>query len=809
MKHVLHILFFFVIALGMIGAAIATASAHSRNNPGETVAYTSISGHLYRGDRYDSREATVSESCHGNMTLNAEIVSNYHTEDQVAVYGVHAGKPISLSYNLPMQATLVEDYETYLYTDTVRFSLGASVRRGAIAVFKRVGEESQFEHVATATHVWGTGSTLPDAFYTPSAEDVMAGMTLRVCVLYATHDAGGYTRYTEIYEFRLVSAHDLVLIQPLHTTEEEAAFQAEYGEAWRILSIGDTLADGSMTTGGFTIRDFGETGTRIEVSHNGAPYESVRDEQVYRAVGQYRILVTRPHQGSKMTTVYIVPNIGESAEFYFLDGTPISSSTRIFDPNSDIPVYLGEAVLRLADTSPFPHLRGTLSRQTEDGTQTDIGTVDGSLCRVVRITEPGQYLLQLTNGDDGLPGTHYRFHLIFRIVSEADPISYNQHLIESDQSLSNLTALHYEVSIQSRGLGVLRVAFALSRYDEAVKFALESEKKHITETETGFFYRGQAFPTQRALLDALNRAARAAVTLAVYDPTQNYNCMETVADIDQIISDEDLYLFASTTERELSCSETPILSRNHVFVHVPHQAERITATCAKCGETVQLVLGSRSYLQLHHGTWTIREYADSASSAPVGTSYEVVVQAVNEIAYSVELEGQTVWNASGTYSAPLTISDFFHPYDREGVVILTNSYGERTVLALSHLSELRLMRGCWTVEFCDSLGNTITLTVNGDGTPLAEADYIGSTYQIQKDMHRSIAVDSAEMTRVSHTSPPDSASSSAVSESETDTLKKTDGSPCGCTALTNGLSCMMISVGIACCLVKRKETNAS
>jgi hypothetical protein len=219
--------------------------------------------------------------------------------------------------------------------------------------------------------------------YTPDGADIGRGVLLRFVIareytcthfshkegwwifakdVYATH----YTNLMEFYEVFLAS--NTATIGLYNKTTDEADVKSELDapdltpEEVEILRLGSSLRDGSVSLNEIRIDTLGNNSFDVHVAHNGGGFYKVGNGTVLKDHGHYRIKVRTQFGKEKIMSVWILDPGQDMAYARYFGTSFVDQSTRIFDDDSEYPVYMRGTKLHLYAEDHLPSLYGQVIR---------------------------------------------------------------------------------------------------------------------------------------------------------------------------------------------------------------------------------------------------------------------------------------------------------------------------------------------------------------------------------------------------------------------------------------------------------------
>lgn len=273
-----------------------------------------------------------------------------------------------------------------------------------------------------------------------------------------------------------------------------------------INQITDTMYDGDMTTSGFKINVTSNPYLNVSVKRNGIAFQinqQSKNSQIYYEVtqpGKYDIEI-KSYSKQKNLTIYVdsvsadaafiryfgnkVIYAGEPYGTEFLDYSPNNpyGNRRIFDANSDVPVFIGSLTLNLkkqTDTNALG-VYGVITNKSTGGT-TMIGN------NQIKLTEYGEYEVLfstnanyyesviLNNANIKIAGDVRVYQFKFKLVGQDSGRTVNEQLLSTGKfkefsmiSPSDYAPKFYGVKRSSGNKGEVIVAFA--DRESALKYA--------------------------------------------------------------------------------------------------------------------------------------------------------------------------------------------------------------------------------------------------------------------------------------------------------------------------------------------------
>lgn len=420
---------------------------------------------------------------------------------------------------------------------------------------------------------WTTIMHNPDAYdavggkdivYTPSLEDLQSGTKYRVMYAYEVYKPGffdwlfnagrEYSNYVEYYTFTL-AVDDTASVTFKNLTASANYTDDTDGTIYRSL---ESMRDGSMTVTGFKVDKHLNGKMNVCVQRNGQTVASnAYDGQKFDVSGRYDVTVTSV-LGSEARYTFFVDRDG-SQRFDRIFGDDYLQGNRIYDPDSDIPVYVAGTTTFKVKVVPSSTAQ-TNGKICKDGTVLSSFTSRNGM--TVSIGEPGTYTSTVTVGRSD-SGDQVTYVIAFKAISSDDVPGpqVNRNMLSSLMYPTDFSTSYWGVTLDCESGGSVELMFASKERAEEGAYLIQNER--VRETEGGFIWNDVTYHDRMDLTSAINCWVSSHVQkgfLDVRDPAR-YQCY--LGQYEDITADSahKVVMFGSELDRELLHSEVPIISQ--------------------------------------------------------------------------------------------------------------------------------------------------------------------------------------------------------------------------------------------------------
>ena len=427
--------------------------------------------------------------------------------------------------------------------------------------WKNVDKGRYEKGLYTTDYAFHYGSAENVLIYTPSGQDVLKGIHIRVLFAYQVKlsSKNEYRDYVEVYQFYLcyndlgaVTFHNLSVTDTL----KESFADADQNEV-EVYQKAETLVDGSYTTTGFRIDKTGNPTVKHTVLRDGV---SVKDVQgSYDVTGKYDITLTSAVGSTRKLTIYVDRIEPEEAiKQYFGEG--FISGKRIFS-EGEYPVYEGGEIsyyVASVGNNVLP-LYGKIKNLS---TGSEITIEQNSDEKTDIISEPGNYQAIFATSEkvfeDELAGDARVFTFRFLVIAQGTapgPVVNRRSLDEySHSTVTDSNPVYYGLTYLSAEKGKITLAFASK--EAAVEYAYKVEEGLVERQENGEYRYSGAFVVDQNikyesawdLTENLNRYAEAAVHKHFFNMSDEFTYLS--------MTDEDLEKYPNLRQLELPRSVT-------------------------------------------------------------------------------------------------------------------------------------------------------------------------------------------------------------------------------------------------------------
>ena len=640
--------------------------------------------------------------------------------------------------------------------DTVIFTPeGKDVRTGVMYKFISVCE-TYYEY----TYQSGTETKYPSYWDAPWAVHVFGGpAAVGVWVLANSWEEPVYSTANHCENLAQQSivyvASDSAEIGFYSTATDNYDISSTFGdvaaETLEILKKGTTLSHNSVSFDQIRVDKLGNSSFDVVCSYNNSKYFTVEDGEIFTQPGKYHFVITTKFLTQRELDLWILnPDDDMAYSQYFGDGF-VSQDKRVFDKNSQLPVYMVNSTLNVVPVANVPGLCGHVYRYEDeaavDADEYEIVHTFTSQTEAATITldQTGIYCADLFTGDPNSSGEiiHYGFYLIV-VDNENNKPTVNLEMLTSADRHVMLKTSGYAVNFATAGGGSYVFMFEATRegYEAALEFSEAIEYRFIEEYEANgtkyYYYKAhgtsglkERFDSKVELYAAVTNYAKANVNLTYTNNTEAYATMtidEAVANIENTSIRNDIKVCIDTQTRENLVAEDIILN-GYVFYQVAvYESSSVTAT-AEDGTVytipydtaVETVLpGTGRYLVTEsnwHGTNTYYVTYIVADEVTGNISY---VGYKDYAAFSGKIDSSvdTVIEAN-----TITLVSAEDKYDTQSIVTVSR-VGERKNMLLSEVDGYTISEpGVYSITITNRCGFTTTTTVKLTEAPKTEVKF--------------------------------------------------------------------------------------
>ncbi|MBQ9199667.1 MAG: hypothetical protein IJ141_05760 [Lachnospiraceae bacterium] len=693
-----------------------------------------IPAKVYVNDKeYSTDHACLNNdtSALGTLVISGDI--NKATEkNSMSAFGVESDH-LTLSYKYDGMY-LNDKNNIYIADDSAKKfqgeKLSARISKGILLVQRAENGASWEEITNPVLNFFETNPTGSQEFYTTSGADLSKGMYYRVLIAYKMKKPGSFIQAIKDSEYRVESYEFFACINngniSIHNLTASGKSIPNYvvsGEGYQaeITSRGETLLDGSSTSTGFTIDCLG---CSYNVLVNG---KKTDDNTTFTDNGRYVIEVNTRLDNKKTYTVYIYDGGMDKGYSRYFDKFLVLEK-RIFDKDSDIPVFARLAKARVKDVSAsIPPITGVI--HSSNGTDIDVKNSN-----IVTLS-PGEYTAEFYTGNQ-TAGDSFKYMFHFIVSDEESGPRVNEMILKDGLQNGEINAglrreafkvEHYEVTYKTTGGGYIYIC--LGSEEEAQKYAYDIEKRYIERdkyiSEGKLTYIDDKNPNQKkdysvnTLKEKLAFTKRVAdnsksnVEIAYFDANdattfRSFNDLESFdeqldrTDLEDISINKSVRAFPSEEEkRTLLDNENPI-ANNYTFVSVgDYDVNNITYYCNASGTKgdvkISIPLKDQKEQFSESSIYTItekNEYGDTKT-------YDVIFLSDNRTA------AKLIVTKNGNKDADRVEISNIHNIEADSVVFdsVTNSLDSQTLI------RIKPKEGQYSQEICTIIGNVSNLAL--------------------------------------------------------------------------------------------------
>ena len=711
-----------------------------------------------------SNSNKVSAFCSGHTRLGTLKVSGdieKKSYNGVEAYAVYGGE-INFEYKQTWTNKSYNGHDWKLSSDSYTSINGVgtgTIGDGGFLVMKSLDDGATWVKAATSVSINNDTIT-----FTPDGKDIQAGVMYKfitVCETYYTYQSGTkrnwhgpfyYTNdpvYSDHYEN--LAQQSIVYVASnsaevgFYSTATDnydisGAFEDVSAETLEILKKGTTLSHNSVSFDQIRVDKLGNSSFDVVCSYNNSSFFTVEDGEIFTQPGKYHFVITTKFLTQRELDLWIL-NPGEDMAYsQYFGNSFVSQDKRVFDKNSQIPVYMVNTTLNIAPMANVPGLCGHIYRYADaaavDADQYEIVHTFTAQTEAATITldQTGIYCADLFAGDPNACGEiiHYGFYLIVVDDDEYRPTVNLEMLTSADRHVMLKTS-GYAVNFATAGGGSYVFMFPATSegYEAALEFSEAIEYRFIEEY-TGmngnkyYYYKAhgtsglkERFDSKVELYAAVTNYAKANVNLTYTNNTEAYATMtmdEAVANIENTSIRNDIKVCIDNETRDKLVADDIILNGYMFYQAAEYESASVTAT-AEDG-TVYTIPYDTAVETVLPGTG---KYLICESNWHGSNSYYVTYIAANEVtgnisyvAYKdyVEFSGTIDSSVDTVIEAnAITLVSAEDKYDTQSIVTISR-VGERKNMLLSEINGYTISEpGVWSITITNRCGFTTTTTV--------------------------------------------------------------------------------------------------
>ena len=511
------------------------------------------------------------------------------THNGYAAYGI-TGKNLSLFLRLKSDADNVGNGWSIVYDswgkkekEKINGIMTGEIGKGAL-IIQTSKDGNEWENVDQGRYAAGLYTTDYSTYYagnqnvliyTPSGEDILAGIYVRVLYAYQLKSSDGKETkdYLESYEFYLCSNElNAVTFHNLSVTEQLEQMLGDADETTvQMLKTAESMLSGACTTTGFSIDTTLNPTVTVSVKRNGSPV-TIPASKKFTETGKYDIRITSAVGTTRNVVLYVDRNTDEEAlSLYFGNGFILEDSKRIF-AEGDYPTYEGGQVYYNIESvnGSFVPISGMITNTTTGKT---ISINRTTVRKTGTLTDAGSYVAEFTTNpnfeSDDASGDARVFTFRFNVIAEGTapgPV-VNQNTLKdyAHLTMSDSCPVYYGLTYQSAGTGNITLVF--STREAAIQYAYEHEKGRVEKQKDGTYrYDGIYMTSQKIcyesnwdLTDAIYYFAEQAVQTLYFD-----------------LSDEFYYMTLSSSVLKSNSNLKTLELKNSVVIFADGQKELLT-----------------------------------------------------------------------------------------------------------------------------------------------------------------------------------------------------------------------------------------
>lgn len=705
----------------------------------------------------------VSAFCSGHTRLGTLKVSGdieKKSYNGVEAYAVYGGE-IRFEYKQSWTNKNNNGHDWKLSSDSYTSINGVgtgTIGDGGFLVMKSLDDGATWVKEATSVSINNDTIT-----FTPDGKDIQAGVMYKfitVCETYYTYKSGREKNWHGPFYFTwrdTFSNHyeNLAQVSTVFVASDScevgfystatdnydisSAFEDVAAETLEIIKKGTSLSHNSISLDQIRVDKLGNKSFDIVCSFNDSSYFSVADGEIFTQPGKYHFVITTKFLTQRELDLWILKPGDDMAYSQYFGNSFVSQDKRVFDKNSQLPVYMVGSTLNVAPATNVPGLCGHIYR-CEDAADVDADEYEiihtfasQSEATTITLNQTGIYCADLFAGDPNACGEiiHYGFYLAVVDNKDYKPTVNLEMLTSADRHVMLKTS-GYAVNFATAGGGSYVFMFPATSegYETALEFSEAIEYRFIEEYEANgtkyYYYKAhgtsglkERFDSKVELYAAVTNYAKANVNLTYTNNTEAYATMtmdEAVANIENTSIRNDIKVCIDTQTRDNLVAEDIILNGYVFYQAAVYESSSVTAT-AEDGmvytipydAAVETILPST-------GKYLIRE-----SNWHGATSYYVTYIANNEVTGNISyVASKNYTDFSGKIDATsnavieantITLVSAEDKYDSQSIVTISRE-GERINMLLSEVDGYTITEpGTYNVTITNRCGYTTTTTV--------------------------------------------------------------------------------------------------
>lgn len=723
-----------------------------------------------------SNSNKVSAFCSGHTRLGTLKVSGdieKKTYNGVEAYAVYGGE-IIFEYKQTWSNKSNGGYDWKLSDDTYTSINGigtGTISDGGFLVMKSTDDGATWTKAATSVDINGETIT-----FKPDGKDIQTGVMYKfisVCETYYTYVSGRHKDW-KFWPFSYDWVNDyadhhenLAQQSIVYVASDSAevgfystatdnydisgAFEDVSAETLEILKKGTTLSHNSVSFDQIRVDKLGNSSFDVVCSYNNSSFFTVEDGEIFTQPGKYHFVITTKFLTQRELDLWILNPGDDMAYSQYFGDSFVSQDKRVFDKNSQIPVYMVGSTLNVAPAANVPGLCGHIYRYADaaavEADQYEIAHTftDQTEAATITLDQTGIYCADLFAGDPNVCGEiiHYGFYLIVVDNEDYKPTVNLEMLTSADRHVMLKTS-GYAVNFATAGGGSYVFMFEATRegYEAALAFSEAIEHRFIEEYEANgkkyYYYKAhgtsglkERFDSKVELYAAVTNYAKANVNLTYTNNTEAYATMtidEAVANIENTSIRNDIKVCIDTQTRENLVAEDIILNGYMFYQAAEYESSSVTAT-AEDG-AIYTIPYDTPVETILPGTG---RYLITESNWHGTNSYYVTYIAANEVTGSIsyvaykdyaEFSGKIDSSVDAVIEAnTITLVSAEDKYDTQSIVTISR-VGERNNMLLSEVDGYTISEpGLWSITITNRCGFTTTTTVKLTEAPKTEVKF--------------------------------------------------------------------------------------
>lgn len=621
----------------------------------------------------------------------------------------------------------------YKFITVLESKYDYTYQSGTITKYPSYGDAPWYLHLnPAAVGIWVLANGWEEPVYSTATHYENLAQQSIVYVASDSTEVGFYSTATDNYDI-------------------SSAFEDVAAETLEILKKGTTLSNNSVSFDQIRVDKLGNSSFDVVCSYNNSSFFTVEDGEIFTQPGKYHFVITTKFLTQRELDIFILNPSDDMAYSQYFGDSFVSQNKRVFDKNSQLPVYMVGSSLNVAPAANVPGLCGHIYRYADaaavDADEYEIVHTFTAQTEAATITldQTGIYCADLFAGDPNACGEiiHYGFYLIVVDNEDYKPTVNLEMLTSADRHVMLKTS-GYAVNFATAGGGSYVFMFEATSegYEAALEFSEAIEYRFIEEYEANgnkyYYYKAhgtsglkERFDSKVELYDAVTNYAKANVNLTYTNNTEAYATMtmdEAVANIENTSIRNDIKVCIDPQIRDNLVAEDIILNGYVFYQAAIYESSTVTAT-AEDGTVytipydtaVETVLpGTGRYLITESNWHGINSYYVTYIAA------DEVTGSISYVAYKdyAEFSGKIDSAVDAVIEAnTITLVSAEDKYDTQSIVTISR-VGERKNMLLSEIDGYTISEpGLWSITITNRCGFATTTTVKLTEAPKTEVKF--------------------------------------------------------------------------------------